>query len=88
MSWSLQTQEPNPIQSHTSLHSIIFPDQALPAETSSFSKEDSFLLCSANESDVGGKLGNINLQSSSPRHKARLSLIKELGLDKVAKRTP
>jgi len=88
MSWSPQKQEAIPIQSHTSLPSIIFPDQPLPAETSSFSKEDTFPLCSANESESGGKLGNINLQSSTPKHKARLSLIKELGLDRVAKRTP
>ena len=78
MPWSLQKQEPISIQSHSSLPSIIFPDQPLQAETSSFSKENSFLLCSANESDAGGKLRNINLQSSSPKHKARLSLIKSL----------
>jgi len=66
----------------------MFPDQSLPAESSTFSKENPFPLCYTNESDVGGKLGNINLQSSSPKNKAQLSLITELGLDRVAKQTP
>jgi hypothetical protein len=55
MSWSRQKQKLIPIQSDTSLPSIIFPDQSLPAETSTFSKEDSFPLCCVNESDAGGK---------------------------------
>jgi hypothetical protein len=32
--------------------------------------------------------GSVNLQSSSPKRKARHSLIKDLGLDRVAKLTP
>ena len=83
MSWSLEKQEPISIQSDTPLPSIIFPDQSLPAESSTLSKEDSFPLCCANESDAGGKLRVL-----PPKRKARLPLIKELGLDRVAKETP
>jgi hypothetical protein len=62
---------------------------SVPAETSTVSKEDaSFRLVSANESASGQELGNVNLQSSSPKRKARHSLIKELGLERVAQLTP
>jgi len=40
------------------------------------------------EGASGGELGSISLQISSPKHKALHSLIKELGLDRVAKLTP
>jgi hypothetical protein len=39
-------------------------------------------------SAFGGEPGSINLQAYSPLHKAQHSLIKELGLDRVAKMTP
>ena len=79
------------IQIHlvTSLHSVISPDMLLPAETSTFSNEDtSSPLGCANESASGGELGSVNLQSSSPKRTAWHSLIKELSLDRVAKLTP
>jgi hypothetical protein len=83
------TEEPIEIHSDTSLPSFISPDMSVPAETSSFSKEDtSFPLVSVNESASGEGLGSVNLQRSSPKRKARHSLIKDLGLDRVAKLTP
>jgi len=83
------TKEPIQIHSDTSSHSFISPDMSVPAETSTFSKEDtSFPLVSASESASGEELGSVNLQSSSPKRKARYSLIKDLGLDRVAKLTP
>ena len=66
-----------PIQSHTSLPSVVSPYQLLPEETVTFSKKDnSFPLGCANESASSGELGIMNLQSSSPKHKAWHSLIK------------
>ena len=62
---------------------------SVPAETSTFSKEDtSFPLVTANETASDEELGSVNLQSPSPKRKAQHSLIKYLGLDKVAKLTP
>jgi len=62
---------------------------SVPAETSTFSKEDtSFPLVFANESASGEELRSVNLQSSSPKRKVQHSLIKDLGLDRVAKLTP
>jgi hypothetical protein len=47
------TNEHIPIQSDTSLSSVISDNQSLPAETNTFSKEDtSFPLGSANESSL------------------------------------
>jgi hypothetical protein len=65
---TLVTEEPVPVQSHTSLPSVISPDLTQPAETSTFPNEDiSLPLASANESACGEELGSINLQSSSPK---------------------
>jgi hypothetical protein len=51
---------------------------SVPAETSTFSKEDtSFPLVSANESASGEELGSVNLQISSPKCKAWHCLIKK-----------
>ena len=62
---------------------------SVPAETSTFSKEDtSFPPVSANESTNGEEFRCVNLQSSSPKRKVRHSLIRDLSLDKVAKLTP
>jgi hypothetical protein len=83
-----QTEEPIPIQSDTSLPSVLSPYQLLTAETNTFSKEDTFRLACTNESAFGGELGGINLQTFSAVHKAHHSLIKELVLDRVAKMTP
>ena len=84
-----RTEEPVQIHSDTSLPSFISPDMSVPAETCTFSQEDtSFSLVSASESASGEELGSVNLQSSSPKHKAWHSLIKDLGLDRVAKLTP
>jgi hypothetical protein len=70
------------------LSSVISSDKSLPAETNTFSNEDaSFPLGFANESASGGELRSISLQSSSPKCKAWCSLIKELGLARVAKLT-
>jgi hypothetical protein len=89
MPQTLVTKEPVAAQLPTSLPSGISPDLSLPAETSTFSDEDtSFLLGCANESACGGELGSINLQSSSPKCKVRHSLLKELGLDRVVNLTP
>ena len=83
------TEEPIQNHSDTTLPSFISPDMSVPAETSTVSKGDtSFPLVSANESASGEELGSVNLQSSSPKRKARHSLIKKLGLDRVAKLTP
>ena len=49
---------------------------------------DSFPVGCVNEGVSGGELRNISFQSSSPKHKAWHFLIKELGLDRVAKLTP
>jgi len=56
------TDEPIPIQSDTSLPSVLSPDQSLTAETNTFSKEDTFHLACINESAFGGELGSMNLQ--------------------------
>ena len=83
------TEKPIQIHSETTLPSFIPPDMSVPAETSTVSKGDtSFPLVSANESASGEELGSANLQSSSPKRKARHSVIKKLGLDRVAKLTP
>ena len=72
----------------TSLTSVISPDPSLLAQISTCSKKDtSFPLGCTNQSASGGELGSVNLQSYSPTRKARHSLIKELGLDRVAKIT-
>jgi hypothetical protein len=82
------TKEPTQIHSDTSLASLISPDMSLLAETSTSSKEDtSFPLGSADEIASGGELRSITLQSSSLERKALHSIIKELGLDRVAKLT-
>jgi hypothetical protein len=71
------TDESIPIQSHTSLPSVLSPYQLLPEETITFSKKDiSFPLGCANESASSGELRIMNLQSSSPKHKAQQCLIK------------
>jgi hypothetical protein len=49
---------------------------------------DILLLACTTESAFGGELGSINLHIYFPVRKARHSLIKELGLDRVAKITP
>ena len=83
------TEEPIQIDSDTSLLSFISSDMSVPAETSTFSKEDtSFPFVSANESASGEEFGSVNLRSSSPNRKAWHSLIKDLGLDRVTKLTP
>jgi hypothetical protein len=56
--------------------------------TSRNQQDTSFPLGSADEGASGGELGSISLQSSSPKHKAQHSLIKEFDLDRVAKLTP
>jgi hypothetical protein len=81
------TEKPIPIQLDTSLCSVLSPDRSLTAETNTFLK-DTFRLACTNESAFGGELGSINLQTYSPMRKAHHSLIKELGLDRVAKMTP
>ena len=86
---SITSLSEEPIQSDTSLPSFISPDQSLPAETNTFSKEDTFFpLGFANESASGGELRSVNLQSTSPKREAQHSLIIELGLYRVAKPTP
>jgi hypothetical protein len=81
-----QTEEPIPILSDPFLSSSISPDHSLPGDTSTFSKEDTFFYLGC-ESASGEELGSINLESSSPKCKAQHSLIKELGLDRVAKQS-
>jgi hypothetical protein len=76
------TEEPIPVQSHTSIPSVISPDLSQQAETSTFP------LGSANECACGGELGSINLQSFSPECKGRHSLLKQLGLDRMVNLTP
>jgi hypothetical protein len=72
------TKESIPVQSEIS------SDQSLPVETNTYSKEyASFPLGFANESASGGELRSINCPSSPPKCKARCSLTKELGLDRV-----
>ena len=41
-----------------------------------------------NENACGGELGSVSLQSSSPKRKARQSILKKLDLDRVAELTP
>jgi len=41
-----------------------------------------------NENACGGELGSISIQSSSPKRKARHSLLKKLDLDRVAELAP
>ena len=45
-------------------------------------------LSRVNENACGGQLGSISLQSSSPKRKARNSVLKKLDLDRVAALTP
>jgi hypothetical protein len=81
------TKEHIPIQSDTFLLSVISHVRPLSAEASTFSKEDvSFPLGSANECASDGELRIINIQSSSPKYQAWLSL-KRLAWT-VAKLTP
>ena len=87
-SMTLLTKEPIQIHSDISLPSSVSPDISLPAEASTLKEDTSFPLGSSDEIASGGELGSINLQSSSPKRKARRSLIKELGLDRVAELTP
>jgi len=75
------TKEPIWIQGDTFLPAVIFPDQPLTAETSSFSKEDtSFPLGLCNWKCLTFKV-------LPPKHKAWQSVIEEHGLDRVAKLT-
>jgi len=61
---------------------------AIQVETGTFSKENtSFPFVSANESSSGEAFGSVNLPSSSPKRNAWYSLIKDDGLDRVAKLT-
>jgi hypothetical protein len=54
------TEDTIQIHSETSLPSFISPDMSVPAETSTFSKEDtSFPLVSGNESASGEELGSV-----------------------------
>ena len=77
-----EIQNPVKIHSDTTLPSFISPDMSVPAETSTFSKEDTpFPLVSANESASGEEFRSVHLQSPSPKCKVRHSLIKDLGLD-------
>jgi hypothetical protein len=64
------TEEPIPIQSDPTLPFSVSPDHSLPAEPSTFFKRRYRLLLGC-ESASGEELGNINLQSSSPKHKAQ-----------------
>ena len=50
--------------------------------------EPSIPLGCVNENACGGELGSVNLQSSSPKRKARHSILKKLDLDRVAELTP
>lgn len=60
-------------------------NQPLAAAVNTFSmKETSFLLGYANENASDGEHWSTNFQSSSPKHKARHSVLKEFDLDRVA----
>jgi hypothetical protein len=59
----------------------------MPSKTFS-NTEPSIPLGCVNESACGGELGSVSLQSSSPKRKARHSILKKLDLDKVAELTP
>jgi hypothetical protein len=61
---------------------------SVPAETSIFFFFFHLLSPCASESASGEELRSANLQISSPKRKARRSLIKDLGLDRVAKLIP
>ena len=52
------------------------------------STESSIPLGLVNENTCGGELGSVSLQSSSPKRKARHSVLKNLDLDRVAELTP
>ena len=52
------------------------------------STEPSIPLVHVNENACGGELGSVSLQSSSPKRKARHSVLKKLDLDRVAELTP
>ena len=52
------------------------------------STEPSIPLGLVNENTCGGELGSVSLQSSSPKRKARHSILKNLDLDRVAELTP
>jgi hypothetical protein len=49
--------------------------------------EPSIPLGCANENACGGELWSVCLQSSSPKHKGRLSVLKKVYLDRVAELT-
>ena len=52
------------------------------------STEPTIPLGCVNENACGGELRSVSLQSSSPKRKARRSVLKELDLDRVAELTP
>ena len=52
------------------------------------STEPSIPLGRVNENACGGELGSVSLQSSSPKRKARHSVLKKLDLDRVVELTP
>ena len=52
------------------------------------STEPSIPLVHVNENACGGELGSVSFQSSSPKSKARHSVLKKLDLDRVAELTP
>jgi len=68
------TKEHIPIQSDTFLLSVISHVHPLSVDASTFSKDASFPLGSANGSASGGELKIINIQSSSSKYQAWLSL--------------
>jgi len=78
-------------------HQLLLPDQKpiktyskLSITTSKIfsSTEASIHLGCVNKNACGGELGSISLHSSSPKRKARHSVLKKFDLDRVAELTP